>query len=136
MRVIYSDEPSDLTVIRNGDKNTIIVRESIRHETSIDGEPQYSAEEYRADVDATPNLLQKVLTNKEAWKQYVITLVTEREKQKIRSQRESECFSVINRGQMWFDTLSEKQKSDLNDWYRAWLDAPETLTIPDKPEWL
>ena len=56
--------------------------------------------------------------------------------EEIRRRREKECFPVINRGQMWYDHLTEKQRSELDAWYEAWLDATETGAIPDKPEWL
>lgn len=47
-----------------------------------------------------------------------------------------ECFSVINRGRLWYDALTEEQLSELQSWYRAWLDGTNTQTIPEKPEWL
>ncbi len=53
-----------------------------------------------------------------------------------RKRREVECFPVINRGQLWYDTLSEEQLSELKTWYQAWLDGTNTQTIPEKPEWL
>lgn len=54
----------------------------------------------------------------------------------IRQRREVECFSVINRGQLWYDGLSEIQKDELKSWYQKWLDATETLIIPETPEWI
>ena len=54
----------------------------------------------------------------------------------LRKKRERECFAVINRGVIWYDTLSVSQKSDLSSWYNAWLDITETKVIPEKPEWL
>ena len=54
----------------------------------------------------------------------------------LRVQRETECFSVINRGQLWYESLSESQVAELQLWYRAWLDVTETLVIPEKPMWL
>ena len=53
-----------------------------------------------------------------------------------RQRRQTECFPVINRGQLWYDTLSEGQLSELKNWYQAWLDGTNTQTIPEKPEWL
>lgn len=55
---------------------------------------------------------------------------------KIRVQREVECFTFINRGNLWYETLSENQKSELNEWYQNWLDAPQTKIIPLRPSWL
>ncbi len=54
----------------------------------------------------------------------------------LRARRESECFPVINRGQLWYDRLTEGQKSKLSAWYQAWLDVTETKEAPEKPEFL
>lgn len=56
--------------------------------------------------------------------------------QLIRKEREKECFSIINRGALWYNKLSEEQKQELSQWYEAWLDAPATNVIPDKPLWI
>lgn len=58
------------------------------------------------------------------------------EKEMIRSRRAEECFPIVNRGQVWYDLLGEEQKSELSEWYREWLDAPETKTIPERPAWI
>jgi hypothetical protein len=55
---------------------------------------------------------------------------------KLREIRNVECFSIINRGKLWYDTLSEKQLNELRKWYIEWLDVTETLIIPNKPVWL
>lgn len=54
----------------------------------------------------------------------------------LRTRRELECFSVINRGYLWYMQLSDNQVAELNTWYKAWLNVTETLTVPQKPEWL
>lgn len=54
----------------------------------------------------------------------------------IREQRAKICFPIINRGRLWYDRLTEEQVAELRDWYSAWLDAPETLTVPKTPEWV
>lgn len=56
--------------------------------------------------------------------------------EEYRRLREAECFSVVNRGQLWYDQLTASQRSELQKWYRAWLDGTSTLTVPDKPAWL
>ena len=82
---------------------------------------------------------------KDAWDEYEDILVyiphTEEELEQIqlyniRSMRETECFSVVNRGQLWYDKLSDEQKQELSEWYEAWLDAPETKVIPNKLSWI
>lgn len=54
----------------------------------------------------------------------------------FRYRRDRECFSIINRGILWYETLTEKQKAELKAWYNAWLDVTETKEVPTKPEWL
>ena len=61
---------------------------------------------------------------------------SEAAKAEYRRRRELECFPIINRGQLWYDTPSEGQLSELKNWYQAWLDGTNTQTIPEKPEWL
>jgi hypothetical protein len=54
----------------------------------------------------------------------------------LRAQREAECFSIINRGTLWHETLTEQQKYELRTWYKSWLDVTSTKQIPPKPCWL
>ena len=54
----------------------------------------------------------------------------------LRKQREIECFDIVNRGMVWYDTLTAEQKQELAKWYRAWLDVTETRQIPQRPSWL
>lgn len=54
----------------------------------------------------------------------------------LRTQRQEECFSIINRGKLWYDTLTEEQLNELNNWYNAWLNVTETEIIPIKPTWI
>lgn len=53
-----------------------------------------------------------------------------------RRRREKECFSVINRGQLWYDRITQDQRKELEAWYKAWLDGTPTLTVPEKPAWV
>lgn len=57
-------------------------------------------------------------------------------KNNLRAKREVECFKFINRGQLWYDTLTEEQKAELKKWYIAWLDVTDTLVVPNKPNWI
>ena len=54
----------------------------------------------------------------------------------LRMQREEECFSVINRGQLWYSTLDNIQLEELRCWYEEWLGVTETKVIPTKPAWI
>lgn len=55
---------------------------------------------------------------------------------KLRCQREKQCFPYINRGELWYNQLTDEQKTELAIWYKAWLDVTETKVMPTKPEWL
>lgn len=57
-------------------------------------------------------------------------------KEDLRFRRETECFMVINRGYLWYDTLTAAQRDELKMWYEAWLNITKTLIVPVKPEWL
>lgn len=64
----------------------------------------------------------------------------------LRTRREEECFSIINRGVLWYNLLTTEQQQELNTWYQAWLDVPQVYLetkpsdietiIPEKPSWL
>lgn len=63
-------------------------------------------------------------------------LKAEEEKAALRDQRGRVCFPVINRGELWYEGLSETQRAELAVWYRAWLDVTETGIVPEAPAWL
>lgn len=64
----------------------------------------------------------------------------------LRYMRQNECFSVINRGVLWYNALTTEQQQELNTWYQAWLNVPQVYLetkptdietiIPIKPSWL
>ena len=57
-------------------------------------------------------------------------------KRKLRERREKECFSVVNRGRLWYNKLSTAQIIELTNWYNAWLDVTESLVAPIAPTWI
>ena len=57
-------------------------------------------------------------------------------KENLRRQRDAECFHYINRGQLWYDSLTDEQYDELQKWYADWLDVTETMIAPTKPLWL
>lgn len=68
---------------------------------------------------------------------YVFVPFTEEQKtERLRYRRERECFPIINRGGLWYNRLTEEQKTELDVWYQAWLDVTETRTVPPKPFWI
>lgn len=56
--------------------------------------------------------------------------------QNIRARRAAVCFPIINRGILWYDTLTAEQRAELAVWYQAWLDAPAVGIIPSTPDWV
>ena len=83
---------------------------------------------YIAEHDETEDILIYILHTQEE--------LNTIELNKLRQQREVECFPIINRGQLWYDTLTSEQRTELQEWYHAWLDVTETKVIPTKPSWL
>ena len=62
--------------------------------------------------------------------------VTEETKEEYRQRREKECFSVVNRGWIWYSSLTLSQWRELRSWYLAWLNVTDTKVIPERPAWL
>ena len=56
--------------------------------------------------------------------------------QAFRQKREIECFTIINRGKLWYDKLTKEQLNELQIWYEDWLNVTETKDIPKKPIWI
>jgi hypothetical protein len=54
----------------------------------------------------------------------------------LRTKRGQECFAIINRGSLWYETLNDEQKEELKTWYKDWLDVTETKIVPERPLWL
>lgn len=54
----------------------------------------------------------------------------------LRCLREKECFTIVNRGVVWYNTLTDDQLIEINNWYKNWLDVTITKTIPVRPNWI
>ena len=74
----------------------------------------------------------KLTYNADAYDAHVL----EEQKAEYRLRREKECFSVVNRGQLWYEGISITQLLELRQWYKAWLEVTETMVVPEKPAWL
>lgn len=63
---------------------------------------------------------------------------------RLRDIRQRECFDIINRGSLWYSTLTVEQTQELKVWYQKWLDITKDYQkgidietfIPEKPKWL
>ena len=82
------------------------------------------------------HLLLKSQTETEEYKAGKAAWDAEQAKKELRRRRQEECFPVIDRGKPWYDSLTAEQYQELVVWRQAWLDAPETGTAPERPEWL
>lgn len=60
----------------------------------------------------------------------------ERALNELREQRQIECFPIINRGELWYNSLTSAQITELSEWYNAWLNVTETKVIPTKLMWI
>ena len=98
----------------------------------IDVELPQNVADYIENFRAYQLIDGKLLKNEE----YAIALVEEQEKKQLRRLRENECFKIVNRGILWYNTLTEEQKQELDAWYHQWLDVTETLVIPENLEWV
>ncbi|MBE7074344.1 MAG: hypothetical protein E7379_04585 [Clostridiales bacterium] len=54
----------------------------------------------------------------------------------LRSRREFECFSIVNRGELWYESLTVEKYLQLKKWYQDWLDVTESKVVPEKPDWI
>lgn len=55
---------------------------------------------------------------------------------RLRIRRQRECFDIINRGIIWYNTLTTEQLLELERWYDDWLKCTLTLKVPKKPDFL
>lgn len=111
---------------------------------------QDKLKEYAEFANQNGYIILDVEKNENGERQFKITEIpkpTENETlQILRSKRKDECFPIINRGVLWYNTLTTEQQQELDIWYKAWLNVPqiyqetkpnniETI-IPTKPSWL
>lgn len=119
MRWIKKDESGKVVMASNGKFDETFELSEEEYDVGFDGK-LYSETELQSD---------DYLTRKNTFDNSIALI-------ELRNQREEECFSVINRGALWYDRLTEEQKKELSAWYQAWLDAPQTNVVPTKPAWL
>lgn len=119
MRWIKKDESGKVVMASNGKFDETFELSEEEYDVGFDGK-LYSETELQSD---------DYLARRNAFDNSIALI-------ELRNQREEECFSVINRGALWYDRLTEEQKQELSAWYQAWLDAPQTSVIPTKPAWL
>lgn len=104
-------------------QNFVIVGESSTCNIEVDEPEDFSIDRFQAWKYDGEKLVYDVEQAK--------VLQAERNKDEIRFERQRVCFPVVNRGQFWYDTLTQSEKNEIREWYQQWLDAPETGVIPD-----
>ena len=104
-------------------QNFVIVGESSTCNIEVDEPEDFSIDRFQAWKYDGEKLVYDIEQAK--------VLQAERNKDKIRFERQRVCFPVVNRGQFWYDTLTQSEKNEIREWYQQWLDAPETGVIPD-----
>lgn len=63
-------------------------------------------------------------------------IFSEENREHLRNIRDYLCFRVINRGGLWYDLLTPQERTELLNWYVAWLNITETEVVPEQPDWL
>ncbi len=87
--------------------------------------PQEAFDEYENILKVEPLTKEEILNN-------------------LRRLREEQCFSVVNRGMVWYSQIDSNQNLELLRWYKEWLDITDkyvdgidiSTIIPVKPSWL
>ena len=114
-------------------ENKEIIRDDFNY---FDGARSMPDEDYKILNGYNGALFLEDYMHTEEYKQKEAQWQSDHELKSLRRRRETECFSIINRGYLWYTQLSEQQLVELNEWYNAWLNVTETRTVPQKPVWL
>lgn len=54
----------------------------------------------------------------------------------LREIRDLICFSITDRGTLWYKSLTYTQSAELEKWHTAWKDITKTHVVPARPVWL
>ena len=55
-------------------------------------------------------------------------------KQHLREERQYRCFDIVNRGEVWYATLTQEQFDEIREWYDKWLHITDNINGETKPE--
>ena len=114
------------------------VCERYPHDLSIDNKKRFlKADEktFNRTLEADVHFAWRVVDGELSHERYEPTPETETI-QVLRDKREDVCFPIINRGQLWHESLTAEQRAELKKWYENWLAVTTTKTEPPKPRWL
>lgn len=113
--------------------NNEIVRDDF---TYFEGALSMPKKEYKIVNGYNGALYLESYMQTEEYREKAVAWQAVHEQNELRRRREEECFSVINRGYLWYAQLNEEQMQELSAWYQTWLDVTETQVISQKPEWM
>ena len=148
MRVFNKNKTEELTVydLEKGYLKEDTIVEKVYHEKAEGSEGEFH---YITYPNGGRDLIwdKKPIEAKEAYEEEVTNKIylyipydeetlLQKELSDLRAKREAECFTVINRGKLWYDLLTFEQEKELADWYEAWLNVTITKTIPERPVWV
>lgn len=129
MRQRKEEDKMKIQIDKNGYvENYVIVGESSACDIEVEEPENFDFSNYNAYKLVDDVLVLDAEKAKE--------LASKLQKDELRITRSRDCFSVINRGALWYKKLTDEQKAELEIWYQAWLDVTDTMVIPEKPEWL
>lgn len=126
----------------NLSEGCILEHEVVVHHDASSGTPEKSHYERIVERDFKKVIDEPAVPPHEAYDEIVVEYlyhkytaeeIEQNIKEAIRQRREKECFPIINRGNAWYSLLSFEQREELDKWYIAWLNAPETGEIPEMP---
>lgn len=127
MKRTYISSPLEREIVRhNNGLSVVYFRENV-----IQKARRYVAQEYSFCFKSKEDLIADI----EYVEQNAVSFLARAKAREIRIRREKECFAFTDRA-AWFFSLTDEQRDAVMIWRQAWLDAPETLIIPSKPDFV
>lgn len=114
------------------DKNQI-VKDSY---SPFDGAIEIDLSEYKVINGFDGRLYFESYTHTDEYQNRAVEYAKTQDLDELRRRREKECFAIVDRSKLWYDTLTSEQLAELKAWYNEWLKVTETKVIPTKPKWL
>ena len=142
---VYDEKTHEELKEYNLEEGCVLEHEVIVHHEAEDGKPEQYHYERIVERDFKKVVDVPAIPAHEAYDETVVEYIYHKYspeeieqniKEAIRQKREKECFPIINRGQAWYNLLTFEQKEELDKWYIAWLNAPETGEIPEVPTFI
>lgn len=143
--IVFDEKTHEELKEYNLEEGCILEHELTVHHEASEGSPEKYHYERNTERDFKRVVDEPAVPAHEAYDETVIEYIYHKYsaeeieqniKEAIRQRREKECFPIINRGQAWYNLLTFEQREELDKWYIAWLNAPETGEIPETPAFI